>query len=91
MICFLSHTILLNVLSLFHNKYEISKYDTTMLSYFSAGRFESLIPVGVQSKVGKVVKPKSFKNNGVGQPFIFEGGAQSYGKPIFWVETSARK
>ena len=63
-----------------------------MLSYLnSAGRFESLIPVGVQSKVGKVVKPKSFKNNGVGQPFVFEGGAQSYGKPTFWVETSARK
>ena len=35
------------------------------------GRFESLIPVGVHSKLGKVTKPKSFKITGAGQPFVF--------------------
>eukprot|EP00584_Thalassiosira_punctigera_P016424 CAMPEP_0172577532 /NCGR_PEP_ID=MMETSP1067-20121228/138279_1 /TAXON_ID=265564 ORGANISM="Thalassiosira punctigera, Strain Tpunct2005C2" /NCGR_SAMPLE_ID=MMETSP1067 /ASSEMBLY_ACC=CAM_ASM_000444 /LENGTH=70 /DNA_ID=CAMNT_0013370221 /DNA_START=508 /DNA_END=720 /DNA_ORIENTATION=- len=57
----------------------------------TVGRFESLLPVGVQSKVGKVMKPKSFKNAGAGQPFVFEGAGQTAGKPVFWVETSLRK
>eukprot|EP00579_Thalassiosira_antarctica_P032080 CAMPEP_0202001420 /NCGR_PEP_ID=MMETSP0905-20130828/7521_1 /ASSEMBLY_ACC=CAM_ASM_000554 /TAXON_ID=420261 /ORGANISM="Thalassiosira antarctica, Strain CCMP982" /LENGTH=70 /DNA_ID=CAMNT_0048558113 /DNA_START=66 /DNA_END=278 /DNA_ORIENTATION=+ len=57
----------------------------------NVGRFESLLPVGVHSKLGKVVKPKSFKNSGAGQPFIFEGAGQNAGKSPFWVETSLRK
>ena len=43
----------------------------------SAGRFESLVPVGAHSKLGKVVKPKTFKTSGAGQPFAFEGAGQS--------------
>jgi len=58
---------------------------------YSVGRFDSLISAGVHSKVGKVVKPKSFKNAAAGQPFVFEGAGKNAGKSPFWVETSLRK
>ena len=57
----------------------------------SVGRFESLIPVGIHSKLGKVTKPKSFKNTGAGQPFVFESAVSSVGHHPMRVDTSMRK
>jgi hypothetical protein len=54
-------------------------------------RFESLIPVNA-SKIGQVVKPVKFANNGATQPFVFDGGvSKSAGFRAFYVETSLRK
>ncbi|KAL9188067.1 hypothetical protein ACHAXT_006445 [Thalassiosira profunda] len=61
----------------------------TVLS--SVGRFDSLIPAGAHSKVGKIVKSKTFKTSGAGQPFLFEGAGQSSKRVPFGVETSLRK
>ncbi|KAL7429684.1 hypothetical protein ACHAXH_004150 [Discostella pseudostelligera] len=57
----------------------------------NVGRFESLIPVGVHSKLGKVTKPKSFKITGAGQPFIFEIAVSNAEKYQLRVDTSLRK
>lgn len=56
------------------------------------GRFESLIPVSLHSKLGAIVKPKTFKTGGVGQPFVFEQNvSRSVGSTPFSAETSLRK
>lgn len=57
----------------------------------SVGRFESLIPVGVHSKIGKATKPKTFKNSGARHPFVFESQVGSSGQYPLWVDTSIRK
>eukprot|EP00985_Skeletonema_marinoi_P019184 scaffold10903_cov158-Skeletonema_marinoi.AAC.4 len=67
------------------------KNRTTFLT-ISIGRFESLVPASVHSKLGKIVKPKTFKSVGAGQPFSFEAsGARNAGSAPFSAETSLRK
>ncbi|KAL7500328.1 hypothetical protein ACHAWT_010494 [Skeletonema menzelii] len=70
----------------------MSRIPQVLTSRVVLSRFESLVPVSVHSKLGKVVKPKTFKNAGAGQPFSFEAsGIRSAGSAPFSAETSLRK